>query len=96
MPVNMTPKALQEQFVVSTKAWFAAKKAVQPLVEQRDKLVAQIQALEAKLRPIEGQIEKAEAPVKELQRERAMISRALGGKVPIVEEEEAELEKGQK
>jgi cell division protein FtsB len=57
------------------------EKALKPLTDKRDALVANIQALEAQKKPIDEAIRREERPIRELQEERVFISRALGGKI---------------
>jgi prefoldin subunit 5 len=84
--IPLDKKSLNDRFVEVVKGYRSAVKATRSVHDKRDVIVGQIQALEAKLAPVNAEIEKVEAPVRELQSEMAMISRALGGQVPIVPE----------
>lgn len=56
------------------------ERALQPLYAERDAIVAEMQALELKLREVHGRIKPAEAPLKAARQELAEVARVLGAR----------------
>lgn len=73
----LDPDALRARFRELTGKSQAIRAVAVPLRDRRDAMVADH---EAKLAPIQREIREIEAPLYEIEQERAMIARALNGK----------------
>lgn len=80
MAVTYTKDEMRKRFDAANAERDVIAKKVEPMRKEWDALQQQIQALEAKAKPLMVKIKEIEAPLFDLDMERSLLARALGGR----------------